>query len=244
MEQLYAPWDEVKIFCENCDLTFIPTGVVETKGYHQPMGTDAILAEEMAKRLSERIDALVVPTLSIGVSAAGAKSFFGSLHVSSDVYRAYLKEVCECLVHWGLKRFIFFSGHGPNAKPIHDVAWHLKEHHAVRCLYVQFNPFLRPFAEDLCESEDPFVHAGEAEGSVMLHWRPELVKLEKASVVHPKKSEMMPGMEQYEDLEYDYGFMTDTGHLGDPTLATPEKGAVIAERMLAFLEDHIKNHFS
>jgi hypothetical protein len=30
----------------------------------------------------------------------------------------------------------------------------------------------------------------------------------------------------------------------DLTLATPEKGAVIAERMLAFLEDHIKNHFS
>ncbi len=244
MEQLYTPWDEVKAFCENCDLVLIPTGVVETKGYHQPMGTDAILAEELAKRLSERIDALVVPTISIGVSAAGAKSFFGSLHVSSGVYREYVKEICEGLVHWGLKRFVFISGHGPNAKPIHEVAWYLKEAHAVRCLYVQFNPFIRPFAEDLCESQDPFVHAGEAEASVLLHWRPELVKLEKASPRPAEAVDAMPGMERYEDLEYDYGFMTDTGHLGDPTLATAQKGAEISQRMLDYLEKYIKEQFS
>ena len=244
MQHLYATWDEVRDFCKTCDLVFIPTGVVETKGYHQPMGTDAILAEEMAIRLSERIDALVIPTISVGVSAAGAKSFFGSLQVSPSVYREYLKELCECLVNWGMKRFVFFSGHGPNAKPIAEVVWYLKEKYLVRCSYVQFNPFIRSFAGDVCESAHPFLHAGEAEASVMLHWRPDLVKLDKAKDLPPKPLKEIIGLEKFEDLEFDYGFMTETGHQGNPTLATAEKGERIAKRMLDYLEKYINEELS
>ncbi len=244
MELAYATWDEVEKFCQSCDLALIPTGAVETKGYHQPMATDAVLGKELSVRLSRRINALVVPTVTVGVAAAGATSFFGSLQVSPETYRNYVQEICDWLVNWGLKRFIFISGHGPNADPLEEVAWYLKRKHQCRCAYVQVNPFLRRFSEDLVEGDNPYLHAGEIEACLMLHWRPDLVKLQKAVVCHPKSVGDAPGLKKFEDLEFDFGFMTESGSLGDPTLASAEKGKIIEQRMLDFLVKYIETELS
>jgi creatinine amidohydrolase len=139
-----------------------------------------------------------------------------------------------------MKRFFFFSGHGPNAQPIADVVWNLKREHGVRCANLQFNAFLRSFAEDLCKTEFPFGHAGEAETCIMLHWRPDLVNMEKARAKPTSAERKTPGIDLFEDLEFDYGFMSDSGHMGDPTPATADAGAKMEERMLDYLEKLIR----
>jgi len=244
MEVCKATWDEVRDFCKKCDLAIVPCGVVETKGYHQPMATDAILSEELAKRIAERVEALVAPTITVGVAAAGARAFPGSLQVSPNVFRDYVREICDWLVFWGFKRFLFISAHGPNGAPLAEVASYLKGEHSARCAYIQFNPFYTAFAEDLVVSETPFGHAGEAEASIMLHWRPDLVKMDKAVNYQPKPTSSVPGLEKFVDYEYDFGYLSETGHWGDPTVATAEKGAEIEKRMLDFLEKFIQEELS
>ena len=244
MDLATSTWDEVRDFCEKCDLAIIPCGVVETKGYHQPMATDAILSEELAKRVAGRVDALVAPTITVGCSAAGTRAFPGSLQVSPNVFRDYVREICDWLVFWGFKRFLFISAHGPNAGPLAQVATYLKSEHAARCAYIQFNPFYTNFAEDVVESETPYGHAGEAEASIMLHWRPDLVKLDKAKDYQPKPTSSAAGLEKFVDFEFDFGYLSETGHWGDPTVATAEKGAIIEQRMLDFLEKFIRDELS
>ena len=46
----------------------VPVGATEQHGPHAPFGTDSILATEVSVRLARRIDAIVAPTLTYGVS--------------------------------------------------------------------------------------------------------------------------------------------------------------------------------
>ena len=47
------------------DTAVLPFGSVEQHSSHLPIATDVILAEEIAKAVSERIDALLLPTIPI-----------------------------------------------------------------------------------------------------------------------------------------------------------------------------------
>jgi creatinine amidohydrolase/Fe(II)-dependent formamide hydrolase-like protein len=50
----------------------LPVGALEQHGPHLPLGTDAILATEMARRAAERLDGVVAPTLTYGYKSSHA----------------------------------------------------------------------------------------------------------------------------------------------------------------------------
>ncbi len=238
MKLFDASWDEVRDFLKECDLAFIPAGCIEAKGFHQPMGTDAILAEKLSLQLSKRIDALVAPTFNLGHLPVGPRQFPGTIEISYETFREVIRDTCDSLAYWGVKRFVLISGHGGNAPAMMEVGDYLKEKYDAQVVYVQFNPMITAFGNDIAESENAYGHAGEIETSIMLHWVPKLTKMDKATEKQPNNIPNYPGIDRL--LVTDFLRLTETGHTGNPTLATSEKGKKIIDRVLEFLVDFIQ----
>ena len=57
-------WEEAREALETNRLGIIPTGSIEQHGPHLPLGTDFLIADCLAKRVSEKTDAIVTPAFS------------------------------------------------------------------------------------------------------------------------------------------------------------------------------------
>lgn len=120
-------WPEAEeAFSRKPCVVVIPIGSTEQHGPHMPLGTDFLTAEEFARRLGERADVIVTPTIPIGY-AKYHTSFPGTLSVSEDTLANMLMEVCEDLVSYGATHILFVNGHGGNMNAIRQCGEMLRE---------------------------------------------------------------------------------------------------------------------
>ena len=83
-------------------------------------------------------------------------------------------------------------------------------------------------------------HADEIETSMMLYIAPEIVKLGLAQRdIHPERDEANPGG-LTRDPHAARGTYSPTGAWGDPTLATVDKGRVVAEALVSHIVDFLE----
>jgi creatinine amidohydrolase/Fe(II)-dependent formamide hydrolase-like protein len=92
----------------------VPVGATEQHGPHAPFGTDSILATEVCVRLAQRIDALVAPTLTYGVSG-DHRGYAGVPFVSAKTLTALIQDVLTSLASGGFREIIFVNGHYTNS---------------------------------------------------------------------------------------------------------------------------------
>ena len=59
---------ELEIFLEDYKTVLIPVGSTEQHGPHSPLGTDVLIPQEIARRVAEKIDAVVAPPISYALS--------------------------------------------------------------------------------------------------------------------------------------------------------------------------------
>src|SRR5512140_3645909 len=106
-------WQQAQDAFARTDLAIIPTGAVEVYGPHLPLGSDGLVAQDLARKLAERVAAIVTPLVPVGDSRS-LLSFPGTLTVSPATFRSYLKDLSAGLVHWGIRRILFINGHAGN----------------------------------------------------------------------------------------------------------------------------------
>jgi mycofactocin precursor peptide peptidase len=93
-------------------LLCVPIGSCEQHGPHLPLGTDTIIAEELAASLAERRSGIVVgPTLSVTASGEHA-GFPGTLSIGTDVMTQVLVELVRSADWAG--GVVLVNGHGGN----------------------------------------------------------------------------------------------------------------------------------
>lgn len=92
----------------------IPVGATEQHGPHAPFGTDSILATEVSVRLARRIEALVAPTLTYGVSG-DHRGYPGVPFVSAGTMTALVQDVVLSLAGSGFRELILVNGHYTNS---------------------------------------------------------------------------------------------------------------------------------
>src|SRR5260370_3906306 len=88
----------------------VPVGSTEQHGPHAPFGTDSILATEVSMRLARRINALVAPTLTYGISG-DHRGYAGFPFVSPQTLTALVQDVLLSLSGGGFREIIFVNGH-------------------------------------------------------------------------------------------------------------------------------------
>jgi creatinine amidohydrolase len=113
----HMTWPEAQQAFARTSLVVIPIGSTEQHGPHMPLGTDFLVARDLARRLGERADVIVTPTIPIGYAKYHTE-FPGTLSVSEETLTQALIEVCEDLIKYGATHILFVNGHGGNMPSI------------------------------------------------------------------------------------------------------------------------------
>jgi creatinine amidohydrolase len=72
-------------------------GATEQHGHHMPLATDALLGDQLAQRLAERLDAFVAPTVRVGCSSHHL-AFPGTLSIAEETFHAIVADLVSSLV--------------------------------------------------------------------------------------------------------------------------------------------------
>ncbi len=112
----------------DADIAIVPVGSTEQHGPHAPLGTDAITAEAVAEAGAEEYGEVVVaPPIPVGV-AEEHRQFPGTLWVSEDTLRSYVRETIDSLAYHGWDRVVIVNGHGGNTDALREVAGRITRH--------------------------------------------------------------------------------------------------------------------
>ena len=169
----------------------LPVGCVEQHGYHLPISVDIHNGAEVAARASAICGCFVAPVLSYSFSGG---MLCGTINVSPQAFSMVLVDICRSLVTQGFRNIIILLGHGgtENTRAAQDAAEVFQrlspEMDGVAVLVVPFWE-LSPTYMKSFEQRD--YHAGRYETSMMLYWKPELVRMDEAQLDSPEVVESM-----------------------------------------------------
>lgn len=108
-----STWPEVEAYLSRSQGIILPIGSTEQHGPTGLIGTDAICAETVAKGVGDATDALVGPTINVGM-ALHHTGFPGSMSLRPSTLIALVQDYLKPLVRCGFTRFFFINGHGGN----------------------------------------------------------------------------------------------------------------------------------
>ena len=111
------------------DLALLPVGSTEQHGPHAPLATDSLTAAAVADAAETQYDGEVVvaPPIQVGV-AEEHRDFPGTLWVTEDTFRDYVRETVASLAHHGWTRVVVVNGHGGNVSPLREVCARITRH--------------------------------------------------------------------------------------------------------------------
>ncbi|GBD08440.1 Putative mycofactocin system creatinine amidohydrolase family protein MftE [Candidatus Thermoflexus japonica] len=215
-------------------LAILPIGAIEAHGPHLPTGTDNLLALAIAERVAEEMEGVLLPLLPYG-QVWSLQDFPGSLSISTETLASLLVELGLSLQRQGAAFLAIINGHVGNGPALQMAARRLYQAKGP-LTYVFTYPGLSEIAIQVCSSRPlpgGYFHADEIETSMVLYVAPEAVRMDRAVREDPR----LPPDFLYRPVPWSE--ITRTGVLGDPTLATPEKGSAliagIVERIVAVL---------
>jgi creatinine amidohydrolase len=236
-------WVELGERLKDTDTVIVPTGAVEVYGPHMPMGTDSIVAEALALLVAEKTGALVSPTIQMGDSSM-IMDYPGTLTLRRSTYEAVLDDLCSGLVGYGIRNLLFINGHSGNVDMINSIARKYQKQNGVTCGQIDWWRFAMANGDGIFEEKGYMAHghASECGTSVMLHLRPDLVDMSKATRIEPTSD----GYKVFTDvIRYiPVGAKTPNGTIGDATIATAEKGRALVERSVERITAYMKHEFN
>lgn len=106
-------WPEVYERVKVIDVALIPCGSLEQHGRHMPLGTDTLIAAEVARRVGEMTGSIVLPPVWAGISDHHM-DFAGTVTLGADTYVRLVGDLCTSLYRHGFRRILVVNGHGGN----------------------------------------------------------------------------------------------------------------------------------
>jgi creatinine amidohydrolase len=171
------PWPRLRALAESGAVALLPVGSTEAHGPHLPLCVDVVIAEEVCRRVSEKLseDTVVFPAVAYSLTDFAAP-FAGTVSLPAAAAQALLVGVLEGIAHGGFKRLAVVNHH---LEPAHFALVHAAaKEAAAKCgaHIVVADHRKKPFGPELGEE---FMHggshAGNYETSLMLAAAPQLV---------------------------------------------------------------------
>ena len=214
------------------DMVILPVGATEQHGLHLPTGVDTFSARAVAHGVSARTGIPVLPDLPYGCSLGHSTKWPGTLSLRPDTLAHIVRELGQQVLASGFKRMLLLNGHLTNWAPLRCGL------ETIRADLPEMRIALRSLWEITKEVNAWYLrdagggfHANDAETSVMLSLRPDLVRMERA-LDEPDRSTCC-------FFSYTVDKESIHGGVGKPTQATPEFGRQILEGCVSALSDQL-----
>jgi creatinine amidohydrolase len=219
-------------------LAVLPWGATEPHNFHLPYGTDVYQAAAVANeaaRLAWASDAraLVLPAVPFGANEQ-QMDLRGTINLHPSTQAAVLADVIESLDVQGFTRLVVLNGHGGN-----DFRAMIRELQSMTDIFLSTVNWFR-IPEPLSVFVDPGDHAGDAETSLMLHLRPDLVRpLSEAGSGSARAWTLRGIREGWAWAPRVWREVTEDTGIGDPRNGTAEKGAEYFSRVSQCVSDYL-----
>ncbi len=242
MQLQLCTWQEVEKHLADSTGIILPIGSTEQHGPNGLIGTDALCAEVIAREVGDRENAMVAPTIAVGM-AQHHMGFAGSMTLRPSTLIALLRDMVQSLARHGFTRFYFINGHGGNVATVTAAFSEIYADSSLdpehgnrpvpRCKLQNWYdaPSARRISKEVYGANEGS-HATPSEVAVTQYAFPEAIK---QAEMEPKRAPTGPILDAR-----DYRRRFPDGRIGsDPSLASPEVG----ERLVkAAAEDLAKDY--
>ena len=229
-------------------IVLIPCGALEQHGPHLPLRTDALLSGAIAQSVAEQVNGIVAPVFSYGYKSqpksGGGQHFPGTTSLDGSTLSQMMRDVIRELARQGVTNIVVVDGHYENQ-------WFLIEGidlarrdigpsklQIMRLEYWDF--FTEATLEEVFPEGFPgyaLEHAAVLETSLMLHYYPDLVRLD-----------LIPDDEPADFPPYDIypsriEWVPPSGALSSAKAASIEKGALLATQVTTSIAEAIRQEY-
>ena len=236
----------------------LPIAATEQHGPHLSVGTDAIIAQGLCDTVirtlgahhshSAALSALFLPVQSIGKSNEHIRSP-GTLTLSYTTIIRMMVEIGESIARAGVRKLVIVNAHGGNTEVMRIAALELREACSMLVVPCAWHKLGVPEGVFSTHENAYGIHGGDYETSLMLHFAPDRVRMDKAANFIPKAVAMT---QDYTHLRLTghpaFAWLSEDNHpegvAGEAHLASAEKGRITAKfqarRFIELLEDVTK----
>jgi len=169
---------------------------MEGHGYHLPLNTDAIIAEEIADRVACNGGFISLPPVTYTIASPTRP---GNVEMSNQTFQSSVRDLANSFVRHGARRFVIVLGHGgPDMKNglVAAASNMVNENPTLHISMLHISRIVsRVSSIDTTRDR----HAGEWETSFILYLKPEVVGERRVK---------------------DFSFPSKHGVVGDPTIAS------------------------
>jgi len=217
---------EAKEYFLRRSTVILPVGSVEQHGPANPLGTDTLIADALAREVSIRTGVVSLPVVPFGVSFHHM-DYPGTITVSERALEAYLFDIIASLKRWGVKKVLIINGHGGNLPTLQILARRAREELGIKVfIYQWWTSSSRILSELFYERERG--HAGAAETSLNMYLHPSLVRSDKVVDEAPRTNESLSGLTTFLYTSE----QTKSGVFGVQTSASTDRGKELFEKLV------------
>ena len=235
-------WPDINDAVEMGQVCIVPCGAVEQHGPHLPLDVDLICPTEIARAAARQVPdkALVLPTVAYGYTGH-VMDFPGTINNDFEHFMHHVLDITKSLAYHGFKKIFLLNGHGSNMPNLDLVARRTNletDAECVLCAWWNLLTVDKDFMPRWRESTFPggCAHACELETSLYLHLDGDNVRqdLIKNGTIRFNEEEspfcwvdlFAAGPATVVSWTSSY---SESGVLGEPELATAEKGRQVYE---------------
>jgi creatinine amidohydrolase len=239
-QDIPARWDELvasdfpRALEKSNRTCILPIGILEKHGPHSPIGTDLIHVREWAARAVKEEYAVVFPDYFYG-QINEARHQLGTFALPSNVIMELLQATCDEIARNGFNKIVILNGHGGNPEFLHFFMQSLlnKRHNYAVYLY-------EPKPDSVYEAEFRKMHkssvagdqhAGETETSILLYYRPDLMRMDRATDESGANQHRLNLPDLYTPIWWYAAYPNH--YAGQGALATKEFGKFITDHEIA-----------
>jgi creatinine amidohydrolase len=237
-------WPEVQAEVEKGTPVLVPVGSTEQHGPHLPLDTDMAICYYIAEKAAERSQTIVAPPLNFGYNEKELM-FPGTISLRSETLLHCLVDICLSLARSGLRRIAIINGHGYNRFLVPQAAHIVMEKSEALVAAITYWDLISDLVEKHRESKlGGISHSCEFETSCQLYLDPAHVDMSKAVEEVPPIlskytwSDLASASPVYIRARFDR--LSKSGVMGNPLLASAEKGKIWVEAAIERLADFLE----
>jgi creatinine amidohydrolase len=228
--------DEFKGLDPERVIAVLPVSAIEQHGPHLPVSTDFSIMQGMLATviplIPAELDIRILPVQPVGKSNEHIRAP-GTLTIEATNLIRHWQDLGDSIARTGIRKLVIVNSHGGNEEIMGIVAREMRVRHAMLAVKTSWSRFGTP-AGLFSETNARYgIHGDDYETSLMLHFAPHLVHMDKAQEF---RSRVQDAEETFTLLKHTgtqaFAWMASdlnpAGVVGESSRATAEKGAASA----------------